>query len=92
MRLLLSMAAVALAVAAAVGAPAARAEDCQSLWIERNTYYKEAGYCFKTPPAIRHFGNQGCYIDNEAEIRFQPSVWARIQQIRRIERAMGCPA
>jgi hypothetical protein len=89
---LLSLAATALVLGAARAAPAAQAQECQSLWVERNTYYKDAGYCFKTPPAIRYFGNQGCYVYNEADIRFAPSVWARIQQIRRIERELGCPS
>jgi hypothetical protein len=33
---------VALAACAARSSPA----DCQSLWIERNLYYKNAGFCF----------------------------------------------
>jgi hypothetical protein len=87
-----SVAAAALAIAAALGVSTARAQgSCQSLWVERNSYYKQAGYCFRTARAIAYFGNGGCYIYNEAQIRFSPGVWARIQEIRRLERAMGCP-
>ena len=87
----LSTTAAAFAVAAALGASTAYAQSCQSLWIERNSYYKQAGYCFRTQRAIAYFGNGGCYIYNEAQIRFSPGVWARIQEIRGLERAMGCP-
>ncbi len=90
MRLILTGAAV-LILAATLGTPAARAQDCQSLWVERNSYYKNAGYCFRTQRAIQYFGNQGCYITNESQLQFPPGIWARILQIRQIERAMGCP-
>ncbi len=35
----------------------ADAQSCYDLWVQRNSVYKEAGYCFKTPRAIRYFGN-----------------------------------
>jgi hypothetical protein len=88
---LLSTAAAVLIAAATLGADAARAQDCQSLWVERNSYYKNAGYCFRTQRAIQYFGNGGCYVTDERQLQFPPGVWARILQIRQIERAMGCP-
>jgi YARHG domain len=87
----LSVAAAVAALTGTLAAPAASAQDCQSLWVERNSYYKEAGYCFKTARAIAYFGNGGCYIYDESQIRFPPGIWARIRQIRRMERDMGCP-
>ena len=84
---LLSMA--ALLAFATLGAPVARAQDCQSLWVERNTYYKQAGYCFRTPRAIAYFGNEGCYRNSEPP--FPPNIRARIQRLLALERAMGCP-
>jgi hypothetical protein len=30
--------------------------ELSGLWVERNSYYKEAGYCFKTTRAISYFG------------------------------------
>ena len=88
---LLSTGAAAVVAAATLGSPPARAQDCQALWVERNSYYKNAGYCFRTQRAIQYFGNGGCYIYDERQLQFRPGVWARIQQIRQIERAMGCP-
>ena len=92
MRLIL-IAATMLVAAATLAAtvPVARAQDCQSLWVERNTYYKQAGYCFRTPRAIQYFGNEGCRYTSEAQIRFPPDVRRRIQEIIRLERAMNCP-
>jgi hypothetical protein len=66
------------------------AQDCQQLWVERNSYYKELGYCFKTQRAIEYFGNGGCRIRNESEVPLPPSQRARINQIQSIERSRGC--
>ena len=67
------------------------AQDCQALWVERNSYYKQAGYCFKTARAIAYFGNAGCLYDNENRVPLSAQVRARIDQIVRIERAYRCP-
>jgi hypothetical protein len=90
---LMPAAVTAMIAAATLGATAtvASAQSCQDLWIERNTYYKEAGYCFKTPRAISYFGNDGCYINDEARVPLSAAVRARVNQIIRLERAYGCP-
>jgi len=67
------------------------AQDCQALWVERNFYYKQAGYCFKTVRAISWFGNAGCLYDNENAVPLSAQVRARIHQIVRLERAYRCP-
>jgi hypothetical protein len=85
------MMSVALAVTGAtVGVSSVHAQSCQDLWVERNSYYKEAGYCFKTARAISYFGNAGCVYDNEAAVPLSRGVRARIAQIVRLEREMGC--
>ncbi len=63
---------------------------CQVLWEERNQYYKNAGYCFKTARAINFFGNANCIYNNEGSIPFTQSVRNRIQQIRNLEQSIGC--
>jgi hypothetical protein len=68
----------------------AYAQSCDQLWYERNSYYKDAGYCFKTARAIRTFGNAGCQYDNERGLPLSGNVRARINQIVRQERALGC--
>ena len=90
---LMSTVVMALVAAATLGATArvASAQSCQDLWIERNTYYKQAGYCFKTSRAISYFGNGGCFINEESLVPFPPQVRARINQIVRLERASNCP-
>jgi hypothetical protein len=74
----------------AATASVASAQSCYDLWVERNSYYKAAGYCFKTTRAISYFGNGGCFVYNEGDLRLAPGVRARINQIVRTERAYGC--
>jgi hypothetical protein len=88
---LMSTAVAALVVAATLQVSSAGAQDCAELWVERNTYYKHAGYCFRTVQAIQYFGNAGCYIHNEARVRFPPHIRRRIDAIQRLERVRGCP-
>jgi hypothetical protein len=82
----------ALAVTASgIGlASAASAQSCQQLWVERNSYYKQAGYCFKTSRAISYFGNGGCIHDIEASVPLPRDIRARIAEITRMERRSGC--
>ena len=68
----------------------ASAQSCQELWVERNSYYKEAGYCFKTSRAISYFGNGGCTYDVEASVPLPRDIRARIAEITRLERRNGC--
>jgi hypothetical protein len=68
----------------------ASAQTCQALWVERNSYYKEAGYCFKTARAISYFGNGGCMYDYEGAVPLSAGVRARIAEIVRLERRVGC--
>ncbi len=88
---LMSTAVAALVVAATLELSTASAQDCGALWVERNTYYKQAGYCFRTTQAIQYFGNAGCHIHNEARIGFAPHIRRRIDDIMRLERVLGCP-
>lgn len=82
---------VLVVAASGIGAiSAARAQSCQDLWVERNSYYKQAGYCFKTPRAISYFGNGGCIYDIEASVPLPRNIRARIAEITRIERRSGC--
>ncbi len=63
---------------------------CEQLWVERNTIYKDRGYCFKTDRAIRYFGNAGCRYDAESEVPLSRSEQMRVADIQREERALGC--
>lgn len=68
----------------------ARAQSCQDLWVERNGYFKEAGYCFKTARAISFFGNAGCMYDDMSAVPLPRHVRARIEEIKWMERSRGC--
>jgi len=65
-----------LVTSAAYSSPA----HCKSLWIERNLYYKNAGFCFDQPRASRYFGNAGCSVRNLASLSFSSTVRKRIDQ------------
>lgn len=69
----------------------AQAQSCEQLWVERNSYYKRNGYCFRTARAINYFGNGGCYITNQGAVPLSRGERARIAQIVALERAYGCP-
>jgi YARHG domain len=75
---------------ASLAAAPAYAQTCQQLWVERNQYYKNHGYCFNTQRAIEYFGNGGCYINDENAVRLTPAERARIAQVAQQERTMGC--
>jgi hypothetical protein len=89
---LLSAAATMLLTAVALGTTVSLsyAQSCRSLWVERNSYYKAAGYCFKTPRAISYFGNGGCRFESESAVPLSRTVRNRIAQIMRAERMLGC--
>lgn len=77
-------------VLALSGAAFGGSDDCEELWAERNSYYKEAGYCFQTPRAIDYFGNGGCRTANQASLYLPNAVRARIAAIARMERQLAC--
>lgn len=83
---------VSFAIAGAILTTAASAAQaqCQRLWVERNSIYRDAGYCFKTDRAIRYFGNAGCAYDNEGALPLSGWQRQRIAQILADERANGC--
>jgi len=89
---LLSVVSIMLVTAVALATTVSRsyAQSCQSLWVERNSYYKAAGYCFNTPRAIRYFGNAGCRFDRESAVPLSRTVRNRIAEIMRAERILGC--
>lgn len=83
------------AVFLACGIGVAVAQDyrdwsCRDLWLERNQIYKDAGYCFATPRAIRTFGNANCVYDRQADVPLSANQRRIIQAILRAERFNGC--
>jgi YARHG domain len=63
---------------------------CDRLWAARNWIFKQAGYCFSTPLAIRAFGNEGCHYARQEDVPLSGDARARIAQIRLAETANGC--
>ncbi|ACA15708.1 conserved hypothetical protein [Methylobacterium sp. 4-46] len=84
------------AAAAAVLFPVAHsgpafAQSCEEAWYQRNILFKQGGYCFKSPRAIRTFGNAGCRYDSQADVPLSVRQRAAIAEIQAFERANGCP-
>lgn len=65
--------------------------DCEQLWFGRNSVFKEAGYCFKTPRAIAAFGNAGCQHDDISAVILTPENQTFVQKVQSYERAKACP-
>ncbi|GJE28093.1 YARHG domain-containing protein [Methylobacterium organophilum] len=75
----------------ALGTTGAVAQSCDEAWYQRNLIYKDAGYCFTTPKAIRAFGNAGCRYDNLLDVPLSPRQRSAVAELRAFERARGCP-
>lgn len=92
-----SLLAVAIALGGiALGASGALAQEyggmsCNELWHERNSIYKEAGYCFRTQRGIRAFGNAGCQYDDVNEVPLSSNARRDVADIQAWERRRGCP-
>ena len=91
------LAAVALGLAAGLGAIASSAQampvdalSCKQLWVKRNQIYKANGYCFKTSKAINYFGNAGCYIDDMNDVTLSKSEMNRVLTYKHWEEVNGC--
>jgi hypothetical protein len=65
--------------------------SCEQLWFGRNSIFKEAGYCFKTPRAISAFGNAGCLYDDINAVRLSPENQTFAEAIQRAELVKACP-
>ena len=65
--------------------------SCEQLWFARNSLFKEAGYCFKTPRAIAAFGNAGCLYDDASAVHLPAEKRSFSEAIQRIERLKACP-
>jgi len=64
--------------------------SCQSLWEVRNLIYQQNGYCFQTERARNAFGNSGCWITNQSEVRLNAYERENVARISQAEKAKGC--
>ena len=63
---------------------------CQPLWEVRNWIYKENGYCFHTPKAIKAFGNAGCLYDDTAQVPLNSVERYNVKAVKKVEANNGC--
>lgn len=64
--------------------------SCSALYEVRNVMYFENGYCFKTDRALDIFGDDGCYIDEQEDVRLSAVERFNISQVAAVERQKGC--
>ena len=77
------------AAAAALAAPAARAQDalCEDWWFARNLIFDRAGYCFASPLGVALFDNADCTTTTP---ELPAGLAAQVAQIRALEADYGC--
>lgn len=74
-----------------LGAQDLNASSCEQLWYRRNDILKTAGYCFRTPRAVRIFGNAGCRHNSLSDLILSDRDRHAVNSIQQIERVKGCP-
>lgn len=82
---------VLLGLSGAAEAQDAGIMSCEELWYARNSFYKEAGYCFRTTRGINAFGNAGCQYDDMGAVPLSASARRQIADIQYWERRRACP-
>jgi YARHG domain len=64
--------------------------SCQILWEVRNMIYKQNGYCFTTERAIEAFGNDGCYVHGQGNVKLNHYERYNVKAIKQVEHSKGC--
>lgn len=64
--------------------------SCQSLYEVRNLIYKQNGFCFSTARAQNTFGNEGCWITKQSQVRLNAIERDNVATIAAVERSKGC--
>lgn len=78
------------ATGARSGATAA-ANQCEALWLRRNTFFHQKGYCFSSARGQAAFSNANCIPGLAAsDIRLSQAEKDEIARIRALEASQGC--
>lgn len=67
-----------------------KSQSCETLWILRNSIFKDAGYCFKSERAAKWFGNEGCTHDDQSAVPLNDYQRHNIEVIEAREAEKGC--
>jgi hypothetical protein len=67
-----------------------KTKSCEDLWILRNSIWKDAGYCFKTPRAIEAFGTQGCQFTDQQAVPLNDYQRRNAETLLSAETEKGC--
>lgn len=64
--------------------------SCDALWEVRNGIYFQNGYCFKTDRALDAFGDDGCWVEDQEDVRLSTIERQNVQTIVAVEASKGC--
>lgn len=67
-----------------------QAKTCEDLWILRNSIWNDAGYCFKTPRAVKAFGNHACQYGDQSAVPLNDYQRTNAKTILAVEAARKC--
>ena len=67
-----------------------QSKSCEDLWILRNSIWDDAGYCFKSPRAMKHFPNETCRYADASAVPLNDYQRANAKTIQAAEAAHHC--
>ncbi|WP_295559988.1 YARHG domain-containing protein [uncultured Hyphomicrobium sp.] len=65
-------------------------KSCEDLWILRNSIWNDAGYCFRTPRAIKAFGTHNCRYADQSAVPLNDYQRENAATIIEVEMAHAC--
>ena len=60
-------------------------QSCETLWILRNSVFKDAKYCFKSARASAWFNNDGCLYSEQDEVPLNDYQRHNVDLIKSVE-------
>lgn len=81
---------LAIGSAATAQAQTPQGNVCGNLWHQRNSIFRDAGYCFNTPEGIAAFGSDECRYTDIRDVPLSAVQRETINTIIGLERRYGC--
>lgn len=64
--------------------------SCETLWVLRNSIFKDAKYCFQSARAVSWFGNEGCLHSEQELVPLNDYQRSNVSVIKSVEGERGC--
>ena len=73
------------------GSSADRGDQCNALWLRRNSFFDAHGYCFSSARGKAAFDNENCITGlAAADVPLTASERSEVARIRALETQLGC--